>query len=118
MRALTKDEQDVLLVDFDSLGGYVNTSSQSTFPKTYYNEKKPRTKLKLKHSTKWPGLYFYETMGRGIKKGEEVFGLYSDEGNLDSQDIDDANEANEEVNDDDYDNDDENDASVSTQDFK
>ena len=79
MRVLPIGETHKLLVAFECLGAFVNSAS-SLYPKTRYQNKKPEQKVTLRAALKWPGFFYYETDGFAIHEGEEVFTLYTAEG--------------------------------------
>jgi hypothetical protein len=99
LRALRVGDSQTLLVDFTSVPSYVNSAS-SAYSDTLYRNAPPTAKLKLRACKKWPGVYYYETIGETIQAGEEVFSLYCEESNTKTIDQDgiDIGEVNNNMN--------------------
>jgi hypothetical protein len=94
LRALPVGLDRVLLVDFDCLGAFINSAS-STYKSTQYRSLPLVMKVRMVQSTKWPGVFYFQTMQDFvIHEGEEIHTLYVDGQHEEASVGDDDAEAN------------------------
>jgi hypothetical protein len=94
LRALPVGLDGILLVDFDCLGAFINSAS-STYKNTQYRNMPLQMKVRMVQSTKWPGVFYFQTMqDYVIQKDEEIHTLYVDGMNEEASVCDDDVEAN------------------------
>ena len=78
LRALPVGLDRILLVDFDCLGAFINSAS-SIYKNTQYRNLPLVMKVRIVQSTKWPGVFYFQTMQDFvIYNGEEIHTLYVD----------------------------------------
>jgi hypothetical protein len=94
LRALPVGLDRILLVDFDCLGAFINSAS-SAYKNTLYRNLPLVVKVRMVQSSKWEGVYYFETMEDFvIDKHEEIHTLYVDGLNEAASRDDDEIEAN------------------------
>jgi hypothetical protein len=85
-----EDGGQILLVDMDCVGGFINSeSTDKKFPDTRYHGNRPAANVKLRTSTKYPGLfYFMSTVD--IPAGTELFASYNNDDGKSHKESDDG----------------------------